>query len=49
MYDLQARQQIPEAVLRRIQDLNGLDLELYEYARDLFSKQNKTMQRLNEV
>ncbi|XP_054814793.1 protein-tyrosine sulfotransferase-like [Prosopis cineraria] len=47
-FSKEARLQIPEVVLQRIQYLNDLDLELYEYARDLFSKQNKTMQRLNE-
>ncbi|KAK4286441.1 hypothetical protein QN277_002997 [Acacia crassicarpa] len=47
-FSKEARHQIPEVVLQRIQYLNDLDLELYEYARDLFSKQNKTMQRLNE-
>lgn len=38
----EARLRIPEAVLQRIQYLNDLDLELYEYASDLFTKQNKT-------
>ncbi|KAF7823389.1 protein-tyrosine sulfotransferase [Senna tora] len=44
----EARRQVPEVVLQRIQSLNDLDLELYEYARHLFSKQHKTVQRLNE-
>ncbi|XP_028757009.1 protein-tyrosine sulfotransferase isoform X2 [Neltuma alba] len=47
-FSKEARLQIPEVVLQRIQYLNDLDLELYEYARDLFSKQHKTMQTLNQ-
>ncbi|KAF7805602.1 protein ENHANCED DISEASE RESISTANCE 2-like [Senna tora] len=37
----QARVQVSEAVLQQIKFLNDLDLELYEYARELFSKQHK--------
>lgn len=46
----QARLQVSEAVLQQIQSLNDLDLELYEYARELFSKQHiNTLQKFTEV
>ncbi|XWS28977.1 hypothetical protein CRYUN_Cryun25bG0117300 [Craigia yunnanensis] len=37
----EARLQVPQMVLRRIQSLNNLDLELYEYAQGIFAKQHK--------
>ncbi|XVF68562.1 hypothetical protein PTKIN_Ptkin11bG0012700 [Pterospermum kingtungense] len=37
----EARLRVPEVVLQRIQSLNNLDLELYEYARGIFAKQHK--------
>ncbi|KAJ7981008.1 protein-tyrosine sulfotransferase [Quillaja saponaria] len=42
----EARLQVPEVILQRIRSLNELDLELYEYARDIYAKQHKaTMQQ----
>ncbi|KAI4322274.1 hypothetical protein L6164_021985 [Bauhinia variegata] len=41
-FSKEARLQVPEEVLQQIRFLNDLDLELYEYARDIFSKQHKT-------
>ncbi|KAK7312575.1 hypothetical protein VNO77_36527 [Canavalia gladiata] len=38
----EARLQVPEEVLQEIRSLNDLDLELYEYARAIFYKQQKT-------
>lgn len=35
----QARLQVPEEVLEQIRSLNSLDLELYEYAKGIFAKQ----------
>ncbi|XWS74293.1 hypothetical protein CRYUN_Cryun02cG0202600 [Craigia yunnanensis] len=37
----EARLQVPQMVLQRIQSLNNLDLELYEYAQGIFAKQHK--------
>ncbi|GLU02498.1 hypothetical protein SLE2022_197470 [Rubroshorea leprosula] len=37
----EARLQVPEAVLQQIRSLNSLDLDLYEYAQDIFAKQHR--------
>ncbi|KAK8596471.1 hypothetical protein V6N13_001100 [Hibiscus sabdariffa] len=37
----EARLRVPQMVLQRIQSLNKLDLELYEYAQGIFAKQHK--------
>ncbi|XP_065867807.1 protein-tyrosine sulfotransferase [Euphorbia lathyris] len=39
------RKHVPEAILKQIRMLNHLDLELYKYAQEIFSKQNKHMQQ----
>ncbi|XP_022730966.1 protein-tyrosine sulfotransferase-like isoform X2 [Durio zibethinus] len=36
----EARLQVPQMVIQRIQSLNNLDLELYEYAQGIFAKQH---------
>lgn len=38
-----ARLQVPEMLLQEIQSLNSLDIKLYEYAGDIFSKQHEKM------
>ncbi|KAI7998755.1 Protein-tyrosine sulfotransferase [Camellia lanceoleosa] len=38
-----ARLQVPEVLLQEIQSLNSLDIKLYEYAGDIFSKQHEKM------
>lgn len=44
---MQARLNVSEAVLQEIKSLNSLDLELYEYAKEIFSKQHTlTTQKL---
>ncbi|XP_054811373.1 protein-tyrosine sulfotransferase-like isoform X3 [Prosopis cineraria] len=48
-FSTEARLQVSDAVLQQIRSLNDLDLELYEYARDLFSNQHKNvLQKLTE-
>lgn len=37
----EARNRVPQMVLQRIQSLNKLDVELYEYAQGIFAKQHK--------
>ncbi|GAB2275075.1 hypothetical protein Dimus_009844 [Dionaea muscipula] len=37
----EARCKVPESVLRQIRQLNNLDLELYQYAKDIFARQHK--------
>ncbi|KAH1115371.1 hypothetical protein J1N35_008749 [Gossypium stocksii] len=37
----EARNKVPQMVLQRIQSLNKLDVELYEYAQGIFAKQHK--------
>ncbi|XP_027347137.1 protein-tyrosine sulfotransferase isoform X2 [Abrus precatorius] len=44
----EARFQVPEEVLQEIRSFNDLDLELYEYARAIFSKQHKTSLQITE-
>ncbi|KAL6979334.1 protein-tyrosine sulfotransferase [Sarracenia purpurea var. burkii] len=39
----EARLQVPRVLLQEIQSLNSLDIELYKYAQDIFSKQNTHM------
>ncbi|XP_059659432.1 protein-tyrosine sulfotransferase [Cornus florida] len=39
----EARLQVPEVVLQEIKSLNSLDVELYKYAQEIFSKQHKHM------
>ncbi|KAJ7947823.1 protein-tyrosine sulfotransferase [Quillaja saponaria] len=41
----EARPQVPEVVLQRIRSHNELDLELYEYARDIYATQHKTIMK----
>ncbi|GFZ13127.1 tyrosylprotein sulfotransferase [Actinidia rufa] len=38
-----ARLQVPEVLLQEIKSLNGLDIKLYKYAQNIFSKQHKQM------
>lgn len=43
----EARLRVPESTVERIKSLNRLDLELYEYAQDIFARQHdRTMQKL---
>ncbi|KAK4255098.1 hypothetical protein QN277_008139 [Acacia crassicarpa] len=42
-FSTEARLQVSDAVLQQIRLLNDLDLELYEYARELFSNQHKSI------
>ncbi|XP_074303542.1 protein-tyrosine sulfotransferase-like isoform X3 [Silene latifolia] len=51
-----ARLQVPESVINQIISLNRLDMELYKYARDIFSQQHtnivqklKLMQESEEI
>ncbi|KAK3442310.1 hypothetical protein EUGRSUZ_B02508 [Eucalyptus grandis] len=37
----ESRHQVGEAVLQEIKSLNNLDLELYEYAKDIFAQQHR--------
>ncbi|GAB2223227.1 hypothetical protein Droror1_Dr00017365 [Drosera rotundifolia] len=37
----EARRKVSESVLRQIEQLNSLDIELYEYAKDIFARQHK--------
>ncbi|XP_030546225.1 protein-tyrosine sulfotransferase-like [Rhodamnia argentea] len=37
----ESRRQVPEAVLQEIKSLNNLDVELYEYAKEIFAQQNR--------
>ncbi|XP_048137481.1 protein-tyrosine sulfotransferase-like isoform X2 [Rhodamnia argentea] len=39
--NLQSRRQVGGAVLQEIKSLNNLDLELYEYAKDIFAQQHR--------
>uniref|UniRef100_A0A5B7B1F6 Uncharacterized protein n=1 Tax=Davidia involucrata TaxID=16924 RepID=A0A5B7B1F6_DAVIN len=41
----EARLQVPEVVLQEIKSLNSLDMELYKYAQEIFSKQHKHMMK----
>ncbi|KAA8550389.1 hypothetical protein F0562_002073 [Nyssa sinensis] len=41
----EARLQVPEVVLQEIKSLNSLDIELYKYAQEIFSKQHKHMMK----
>uniref|UniRef100_A0A7N0TWU0 Sulfotransferase n=2 Tax=Kalanchoe fedtschenkoi TaxID=63787 RepID=A0A7N0TWU0_KALFE len=44
----EARRQVPEAVLKQIEELNSLDVELYKHAQKLFAKQHKqTTQKIS--
>lgn len=40
-FSKEARRQVRDSVIQQIRTLNNLDLELYEYARDIFKKQHK--------
>ncbi|XP_044506855.1 protein-tyrosine sulfotransferase-like isoform X2 [Mangifera indica] len=42
-FSKEARLQVPEEVLEQIRSLNSLDLELYEYALDIFAKQKQKL------
>ncbi|XP_028791885.1 protein-tyrosine sulfotransferase-like isoform X2 [Neltuma alba] len=42
-FSTKARLQVSDEVLQQIRFLNDLDLELYEYARELFSNQHKNV------
>ncbi|KAI9077851.1 hypothetical protein K1719_040197 [Acacia pycnantha] len=42
-FSTEARLQVSDAVLQKIRLLNDLDLELYEYAREIFSNQHKSI------
>ncbi|XP_052175136.1 protein-tyrosine sulfotransferase isoform X4 [Diospyros lotus] len=39
----EARRQVPEMLLQEIKSLNSLDMKLYQYAQNIFSKQHKQM------
>ncbi|XP_057474611.1 protein-tyrosine sulfotransferase [Actinidia eriantha] len=39
----EARLRVPEVLLQEIKSLNGLDIKLYKYAQNIFSKQHKQM------
>lgn len=43
----EARLRVPESTLKQIMSLNRLDMELYEYAQEIFARQHvRTMQKL---
>ncbi|KAL9672913.1 hypothetical protein QQ045_029166 [Rhodiola kirilowii] len=42
-FSKEARRQVPEVVLRQIEELNSLDVELYKHAKKLFEKQHQQM------
>ncbi|CAM8886362.1 unnamed protein product [Rhodiola kirilowii] len=47
-FSKEARHQVPEAMIRQIEELNILDVELYKHAQKLFAKQHKQMtQKIN--
>uniref|UniRef100_A0A7N0RCR5 Sulfotransferase n=1 Tax=Kalanchoe fedtschenkoi TaxID=63787 RepID=A0A7N0RCR5_KALFE len=47
-FSKEARRKVPEAVLKQIEELNSLDVELYKHAQKLFAKQNKqTTQKIS--
>lgn len=49
-FSKEARLQVPEDALQLIRSLNDLDLELYKYAQEIFTKQHKhTMEKLINV
>ncbi|XP_068663444.1 protein-tyrosine sulfotransferase-like [Aristolochia californica] len=44
-FSKEARRAVPETVLKQIVSLNSLDGELYKHAQDIFSQQQKHLQR----
>lgn len=47
--DLQARLSVPKKTLKKIQDLNSLDVELYKHPQIIFMRQKKHLMQNAEA